>query len=147
MGHPDHLIPVDQDELRVEVVVGFKQSAVAGGRVGYGGKRDVGRSVRSQNRTVPAVEINRSDVQLPDVPHTDQAGPIKALVANADDSRTSRGELGKGGRASNESKPTHSLHAQAAGLKGAARGEETILRKGTCVTPNRRKACVSVVGI
>src|SRR5258708_37323070 len=112
MGHPDHLIPVDQDELRVEVVVGFKQSTVPRGRVRSGGKRHVCRSVRSQKRTVPAVEINRGDVQLPDVPHTDQAGSIKALVANADDSRTSRagdsphtsrGELGQGWRASTES--------------------------------------------
>src|SRR5258708_40212221 len=139
MGHPDHLIPVDQDELRVEFVVVFKQSTVPRGRVRSGGKRHLCRSVRSQKRTVPAVEINRSDVQLPDVPHTDQAGPIKALVANADDSRTSRGELGKGRRASNASKPTHSLHAQAGGLKRAAPRRATIGPTSPSATPNARE--------
>src|SRR5215472_11684338 len=79
-----HFKAVQQQDLRVEHVMALKQGAIPAWtmrplRQYRAGRR---RRVGAQIRVVVAMEINRRDVEILDVPHADQAVALQWLVSN-----------------------------------------------------------------
>src|SRR5215469_9907873 len=79
--HPNQLIPLSQDELRIEVQVRFYESAIPGWSHGSIWKSPVGSSARSKEHTVVAVHEEWQNLELADIQVAREADAVKGLVA------------------------------------------------------------------
>src|ERR1700682_534962 len=145
--HADQLVPVDQDKLRVQVVVSLKEAAAPGRRPGAARKQLIGWGIRTQESTIPSMEEHGGHVELVEVPHADQAIAVETLVSDsrsshrvrrcaadcnsigvcADRARDGLRELKERRGLTDVGKRSYSLQAQAAKLKRAASGKKSIV--------------------
>jgi hypothetical protein len=85
LRHAHQFVAVDEDELRTVHLVALEERAIPGWRMcpsGQHGDRN-GSGVRSQPATVVATEIDRGDIEILDIPLSDQPVTLEALVPGA----------------------------------------------------------------
>src|SRR6516165_8547774 len=100
LAHADQFIAVDENHLRIERVMRLKQRSIPGRSVSTGrqaGAARVRRRISPKIDVVVPVEIHCRYVQLLEVPHADEAGPVVRFVSGsrAVDRRAAAGVLGK----------------------------------------------------
>jgi hypothetical protein len=150
--HPDNLVAIDKHEARIRRVMRFEQTAVPSGSLCTDRKSHVRGSVRTQECTIPSVEVHRSDIDFLDVPLADQARAVEALIADnvTGDWTSGLCILGIGWSPSKESKSSDALHSQTSNLEGLASREVRIVRAaseaGLCSVV-QSKTWIPIVGI
>ena len=141
LRHAHKFDPLYQDNLRVESVVAFKQSAIPGGILRADRERAVGRIRRRTGRQVFVIgttEVHSGDVILLYVNLADQTGAVKAPVANTGARQTEGGIPGDPGvvavgklkicgSLSEISECTDALEPETSDLKGLADRKKSIV--------------------
>src|SRR3974377_1780636 len=130
LRHAHEFVAVDDDPMRIEIVMTLEEAAVPGRSLRAGGKRGAGRgrSVCAEPSAVMPAEVNRGDVKLLQVPHANYAIALEALVSDscARDSHAAVRVLEISVCLADVGKAPDALKAEAAKLESTAGGKEAV---------------------